>query len=124
MRHLFKCKSVQNLNIQLIRRFSNLDKRCSSVESVKRLRLLTNSFTELRYASSLPKPDPDKANHCNIGTIGHIDHGKTTLTAAITKVLEKDGLAKYMSYDSIDKTREEKLRGLTFVHVEFRLNLY
>lgn len=50
--------------------------------------------------------------HCNIGTIGHVDHGKTTLTAAITKVLSKDGLANFISYDEIDKAPEEKARGL------------
>ena len=42
--------------------------------------------------------------HCNIGTIGHVDHGKTTLTAAITKVLAKSGGAKFVAYDQIDKT--------------------
>ncbi|CAK1589558.1 unnamed protein product [Parnassius mnemosyne] len=51
--------------------------------------------------------------HCNIGTIGHVDHGKTTLTAAITKVLSKDGSARFVSYDEIDKAPEEKARGIT-----------
>ncbi|XP_026316147.1 uncharacterized protein LOC113227439 [Hyposmocoma kahamanoa] len=51
--------------------------------------------------------------HCNIGTIGHVDHGKTTLTAAITKVLASDGLAQFVSYDEIDKAPEEKARGIT-----------
>lgn len=51
--------------------------------------------------------------HCNIGTIGHVDHGKTTLTAAITKVLATDGLAQFVSYDEIDKAPEEKARGMT-----------
>ena len=50
--------------------------------------------------------------HANIGTIGHVDHGKTTLTAAITKVLQKDGLAQFVSYDAIDKAPEEKARGM------------
>ena len=59
--------------------------------------------------------------HCNIGTIGHVDHGKTTLTAAITKVLASKGLAKVMAYDSIDKAPEEKARGITIstAHVEY-----
>lgn len=59
--------------------------------------------------------------HVNIGTIGHIDHGKTTLTAAITKVLSKKGLAKYESYDNIDKAPEERERGITIntAHVEY-----
>jgi elongation factor Tu len=59
--------------------------------------------------------------HCNIGTIGHVDHGKTTLTAAITKVLAKAGGAKFVAYDQIDKTPEEKARGITIstAHVEY-----
>ncbi|MEK0085518.1 GTP-binding protein, partial [Benzoatithermus flavus] len=51
--------------------------------------------------------------HCNIGTIGHVDHGKTTLTAAITKVLAEQGRAQFQAYDSIDKAPEEKARGIT-----------
>ncbi len=59
--------------------------------------------------------------HLNIGTVGHVDHGKTTLTAAITKVLEKGGTASFMAYDQIDKAPEEKERGLTIniSHVEY-----
>ena len=51
--------------------------------------------------------------HVNIGTIGHVDHGKTTLTAAITKVLSDEGLANFLDYASIDKAPEEKARGIT-----------
>jgi len=51
--------------------------------------------------------------HCNIGTIGHVDHGKTTLTAAITYTLAKTGGAKSMSYADIDAAPEEKARGIT-----------
>ena len=51
--------------------------------------------------------------HVNIGTIGHVDHGKTTLTAAITKVLAMDGKAEYEAYDMIDKAPEERERGIT-----------
>ena len=51
--------------------------------------------------------------HCNIGTIGHVDHGKTTLTAAITKVLAETGGATFTAYDQIDKAPEEKARGIT-----------
>ncbi|CAG9858330.1 unnamed protein product [Phyllotreta striolata] len=51
--------------------------------------------------------------HINVGTIGHVDHGKTTLTAAITKILEQKGFAKYTSYDEIDRAPEEKARGIT-----------
>ena len=59
--------------------------------------------------------------HCNIGTIGHVDHGKTTLTAAITKVLAESGGAKFVAYDQIDKAPEEKERGITIstAHVEY-----
>ena len=59
--------------------------------------------------------------HVNIGTIGHVDHGKTTLTAAITKVLALEGDAEYQAYDAIDKAPEEKERGITIntAHVEY-----
>jgi len=62
-----------------------------------------------------------KKPHLNIGTIGHVDHGKTTLTAAITKVLEKQGKAKFVAYDQIDKAPEERERGVTIniAHVEY-----
>ena len=59
--------------------------------------------------------------HCNIGTIGHVDHGKTTLTAAITKILAESGGAKFIAYDQIDKAPEEKERGITIstAHAEY-----
>ena len=59
--------------------------------------------------------------HCNIGTIGHVDHGKTTLTAAITRVLSASGGAEFTAYDDIDKAPEEKARGITIntAHVEY-----
>ena len=59
--------------------------------------------------------------HCNVGTIGHVDHGKTTLTAAITKVLSFKGQAQFRAYDSIDNAPEEKARGITIAtaHVEY-----
>jgi elongation factor Tu len=62
--------------------------------------------------------------HCNIGTIGHVDHGKTTLTAAITKVLAAVGGAEFKKYDEIDKAPEEKARGITIAtaHVEYETN--
>jgi elongation factor Tu len=69
---------------------------------------------------SKPKFERTKP-HVNIGTIGHVDHGKTTLTSAITKVLANKGLASYMAFDQIDKAPEEKERGLTIAiaHVEY-----
>jgi len=67
------------------------------------------------YSFCIEKP------HCNIGTIGHVDHGKTTLTAAITKTLSEIGLAQYVPYDQIDKIPEERERGITIMaaHVEY-----
>jgi elongation factor Tu len=60
--------------------------------------------------------------HLNVGTIGHVDHGKTTLTSAITQVLAKLGQAEYISFDQIDKAPEEKERGITIAiaHVEYQ----
>jgi elongation factor Tu len=62
--------------------------------------------------------------HCNIGTIGHVDHGKTSLTAAITKILAETGQAQFTAYDQIDKAPEEKARGITIstAHVEYETN--
>ena len=60
--------------------------------------------------------------HVNVGTIGHVDHGKTTLTAAITKYAASKGLAQFMAYDQIDKAPEERERGITIAtaHVEYQ----
>ncbi|MGH9382139.1 MAG: GTP-binding protein, partial [Thermoanaerobaculia bacterium] len=60
--------------------------------------------------------------HVNIGTIGHVDHGKTTLTAAITRILAAKGLAEYVAFDAIDKAPEERERGITIAtaHVEYQ----
>jgi elongation factor Tu len=60
--------------------------------------------------------------HCNIGTIGHVDHGKTTLTAAITKVLAERGGAEFTDYAQIDNAPEERARGITIstTHVEYQ----
>ena len=62
-----------------------------------------------------------KKPHVNVGTIGHIDHGKTTLTAALTKVLATRGLASFVAFDQIDKAPEERERGITIstAHVEY-----
>ncbi|MBQ7478334.1 MAG: elongation factor Tu, partial [Selenomonadaceae bacterium] len=59
--------------------------------------------------------------HVNIGTIGHVDHGKTTLTAAITKCMSEKGMAKFEDYADIDKAPEERERGITIntAHVEY-----
>src|SRR5438046_10261293 len=60
--------------------------------------------------------------HVNVGTIGHVDHGKTTLTAAITRVLAQKGMAEIRAYDSIDNAPEEQERGITIntAHVEYQ----
>jgi elongation factor Tu len=80
-----------------------------------------------RLLSSNPKEslNLDEKPHCNVGTIGHVDHGKTTLTAAITKILAKEGHAKYISYDDIDSAPEEKGRGITInvAHVNYQTQL-
>lgn len=60
----------------------------------------------------LRKYSTEEKKHVNVGTIGHVDHGKTTLTAAITKVLNKTGQANYVPYEQIDKAPEEKARGI------------
>ncbi|MFA6448848.1 MAG: GTP-binding protein, partial [bacterium] len=60
--------------------------------------------------------------HVNVGTIGHVDHGKTTLTSAITRILGMAGMANYVPFDQIDKAPEEKARGITIAtaHVEYQ----
>lgn len=65
-----------------------------------------------RTFSTAPNKNEEKtAEHVNVGTIGHVDHGKTTLTSAITKVLSKKGMAEVVEYDEIDKAPEEQKRG-------------
>ncbi|XP_050401713.1 elongation factor Tu [Patella vulgata] len=77
------------------------------------------------FSSSAVKEEVDKKPHCNVGTIGHVDHGKTTLTAAITKVLSEKGLTNFVNYDQIDKAPEEKRRGITInaAHVQYESRL-
>ena len=84
--------------------FNNINRRLQTV----------NFLCKRHFNDHAAKVSPEIIkNHCNVGTIGHVDHGKTTLTAAITKVLAKDGLASFVSYDQIDKAPEEKARGIT-----------
>ena len=73
----------------------------------------TRSYADNKFSRTKP--------HLNIGTIGHVDHGKTTLTAAITKVLADAGGGKFVDYSQIDKAPEEKARGITInsSHVEY-----
>ena len=83
--------------------------------AVSNAKNVLNSFTGRFSTYVRSKP------HVNIGTIGHVDHGKTTLTAAITKVLAEAGMAEHSSYEDIDKTPEERARGITInaSHVEY-----
>lgn len=71
-----------------------------------------NGRTFSSAVSSAPGIVGKEIEHCNVGTIGHVDHGKTTLTAAITKILSRDGETNFISYDEIDRAPEEKARGL------------
>ena len=77
--------------------------------------------TSAKLAKNAPQTSAAGKIHCNVGTIGHVDHGKTTLTAAITRVQAKSGLAKFLAYDQIDKAPEEIRRGITInaTHVEY-----
>lgn len=72
---------------------------------------LRDSLPSFSIVSNNYSGKPSEKKHINVGTIGHVDHGKTTLTAAITKVLQKKGLANFTSYDQIDRAPEEKARG-------------
>lgn len=74
----------------------------------------SSSSSLYRTFSSKPNENvQNKSEHVNVGTIGHVDHGKTTLTSAITKVLAKKGMAESVDYDEIDKAPEEQKRGWT-----------
>jgi len=82
----------------------------------KQLKLIVKEKEMAKQKFDRSKP------HMNVGTMGHIDHGKTTLTAAITKVAQMSGMAEYRPYDSIDNAPEEKARGITIniAHVEYQ----
>lgn len=93
--------------------FSVLKSQASVLKAPVFRPLLSCSYATGNFERSKP--------HCNIGTIGHVDHGKTSLTAAITKTLATQGLANFVSYDNIDRAPEERLRGITIStsHVEY-----
>ena len=97
--------------------FKNLSSVCRATR-LPTSRLVTRSTPFL--ARSYAAFDRSKP-HVNIGTIGHVDHGKTTLTAAITKVLADKGQANFLDYGSIDRAPEERARGITIstAHVEY-----
>lgn len=106
--------------------------RATSYCVLRQLAPATINLSQARHMAAPPKPPGiggakiykrDKP-HCNVGTIGHVDHGKTTLTAAITKVLATKKMAKVKSYEDIDNAPEERKRGITInsAHVEYTTN--
>lgn len=119
------------LSNQSFSRFNFLSER--SIQKVVRktnekYNSLNNSFVSRKFhTSSFVQATETKSKfirnkeHMNVGTIGHVDHGKTTLTAALTKILSEKGLANYTSYENIDKSPEERKRGITInaSHVEY-----
>lgn len=121
--------------VKILRKHTTLSARQKSVEKVEKfftdnmfrnasVTLRTNVNAVLRLRPSLTRAyaafDRSKP-HVNVGTIGHVDHGKTTLTAAITKVLSEKGGANFLDYGSIDRAPEERARGITIstAHVEY-----
>jgi len=118
-------KSIMSMNISRMNRLLNkatvtsasgsASRRTSpkSTSTLTRTRTLTRTFATDTYDRTKP--------HVNIGTIGHVDHGKTTLTQAISKVLSDKGFAKMLSYEEIDKSPEEKARKITIntSHIEY-----
>lgn len=93
-------------------------RRCDNVSTFSFSSFCNNCYNNLKfarilnvYSNSSRKCSSNEKKHINIGTIGHVDHGKTTLTSAITRVLHNSGLANYVSYDQIDRAPEEKARG-------------
>lgn len=105
--------SKQIFNSWRIAKYQQHNKLCS--------RLLLPTISSQRYYAEKKIFNRDKP-HCNVGTIGHVDHGKTTLTAAITKVLSEKRLAQLKGYTDIDNAPEEKARGITInvAHIEYQ----
>lgn len=101
-------------------KFPAIYSKCLSQRTTTHFQFRSYRTTNFLFAEQKEKYIRNK-EHMNVGTIGHVDHGKTTLTAAITKLLSQKGLAKFTSYDNIDKTPEEKKRGITISasHVEY-----
>lgn len=97
------------------RNFVVLQHNHNSMDNEKYISNLSRRTPCVAFSSKTPSVQPtdslDRTN-CNVGTIGHVDHGKTTLTSAITMYLEKKGLAESVAYDEIDKAPEEKARGM------------
>ena len=109
-------RSITTKNSSCIRALNGIASYTSlytSLSSTSTTSLILNRLLSTAFKRTKP--------HVNIGTIGHVDHGKTTLTAAITKVLAEQGKAKAMAYEDIDKSPEERARGITInaTHVEY-----
>lgn len=118
---------MRHLLLNLIRKHNFvIDFSTKSSRFVNQLAVSVNS-TPNRLFASKPAAKDEKTTeilNCNVGTIGHVDHGKTTLTAAITKVLADEGLATFVPYDQIDRAPEEKARGITInaAHIGYATN--
>lgn len=122
--------SIANLRLCIFSaglRKLNFPQTFKDVSHLQRQTLLQTQLCSLKTSAAVLAEPKGKTSfkrtkpHLNIGTIGHVDHGKTTLTAAITKVLSEAGGAKFHKYDEIDKAPEEKKRGITInaAHVEY-----
>lgn len=110
------------MTLFLINRFSSSLNSNSIKLFTNSIRLLATPPPQSRKAPKAREQFKRNKDHCNIGTIGHVDHGKTTLTAAITKILAEKKFAKVKTYEEIDNAPEEKKRGITInsAHVEYQ----
>lgn len=93
------------------------------ITNTPNLNLIENKSKSVNFLQRSYATEPiEKGFNVNVGTIGHVDHGKTTLTSAITTVLAKKGLADSVAYDEIDKAPEEKKRGILTTKIIFSSN--
>lgn len=125
------CRSCRSGSIVSSNSVINPNRTFSSINSVNGQHNLSaehnnkwqnNVRSFSRTFSTKPNENVEKkSEHVNVGTIGHVDHGKTTLTSAITKVLSKKGMAEVVEYDEIDKAPEEQKRGM-YRHFERKGN--
>lgn len=106
---------ITRSSTSLVHQLSSSKRLLVSLQQSVGARLLSSAAAQEKQVYKRDKP------HLNIGTIGHVDHGKTTLTAAITSVLQEMNLAKARKYEDIDNAPEEKKRGITInaTHIEY-----